>query len=320
MQPIGKWFSKSGGSWKTTSWWNSANVLEVVIDYTKLTGSSEHIYTIPVVFKKHAGGKFLNKFYDDEGWWALALIKAYDLTQKTEYLEMAKTIFGDMKTGWDDHCGGGIWWTKDRTYKNAIANELFMTLALRLHQRTPGDIGAGSYRDWADKEWLWFKNSGMINASNLVHDGLNERCQAVGQTFTYNQGVILGALTDFYAVTRDQSLLDQANAIATAAMKTLVDSQGILRDDGETPASKNPDQPQFKGIFMRNLAYLYKTQKKTEYREFILHNVESIWNVSRNQDNQFGYLWNAPFDVADAARQSSAIDAINAAILVSEAI
>lgn len=62
---------------------------------------------------------FINNYYDDEGWWALAWVKAYDVTGNTEYLNMAESIFADMQGGVNGTCGGGIWWSKDRKYKNA---------------------------------------------------------------------------------------------------------------------------------------------------------------------------------------------------------
>jgi hypothetical protein len=62
---------------------------------------------------------FINNYYDDEGWWALAWIRAFDVTANMEYLEMAKSIFADMQGGVNGTCGGGIWWSKDRNYKNA---------------------------------------------------------------------------------------------------------------------------------------------------------------------------------------------------------
>lgn len=62
---------------------------------------------------------FINNYYDDEGWWALAWIRAYDVTGNTEYLNMAESIFADMQGGVNGTCGGGIWWSKDRAYKNA---------------------------------------------------------------------------------------------------------------------------------------------------------------------------------------------------------
>lgn len=62
---------------------------------------------------------FINNYYDDEGWWALAWVRAYDVTGNTEYLDMAESIFADMQGGVNGTCGGGIWWSKDRKYKNA---------------------------------------------------------------------------------------------------------------------------------------------------------------------------------------------------------
>ena len=82
---------------------------------------------------------FINNYYDDEGWWALAWVNAYDLTHTPQYLQMAQSIFADMAGGWDTAtCGGGIWWSKDKTYKNAIANELFLSVAAHLANRTSG--------------------------------------------------------------------------------------------------------------------------------------------------------------------------------------
>lgn len=62
---------------------------------------------------------FINNYYDDEGWWALAWVRAFDVTGNTEYLNMAESIFTDMQGGVNGTCGGGIWWSKDRKYKNA---------------------------------------------------------------------------------------------------------------------------------------------------------------------------------------------------------
>ncbi len=72
---------------------------------------------------------FLNDFHDDEGWWALALIRSWDVAHSQVYLDEAKSIFEDMRNGTDSTCGGGIWWSKERAYKNAIANELYLSVA-----------------------------------------------------------------------------------------------------------------------------------------------------------------------------------------------
>ena len=311
-------FYNSGtGLWNTTGWWNSANALETTIDYCVHTNTTTYCSNIANTFDKHKGSNFINNFYDDEGWWAIAWIKAYDLTGETRYLDMAKTIFNDMKGGWDSAFGGGIWWSKERQYKNAIANELFLSIAVRLHLRTPGDGGPGSYLEWAQREWNWFNNTGLINSSHLINDGLDSSGRNNNQmTWTYNQGVILGGLVDLYRSIGDSSLLNQAQLIADAATNTLV-ANGILREPCEPNCGD--DGPQFKGIFMRNLSYLYQTTSKPTYADFITRNADSIWLQSRNPANHLGLVWAGAFDRADAARQCSGMDAINAAIPFSTA-
>ena len=222
-----------------------------------------------------------------------------------------------MAAGWDDVCGGGLWWTRRKTYKNAIPNELFLLIAGRLHQRTtgPGNRASG-YLDWALREWQWFRASGLIGPAGLVNDGLTADCaNNEGTTWTYNQGVIIGGLTVLHEITGDGTYLRQAEAIAAAALRDLTVPPGILAEPGERPgADRGGDQAQFKGIFVRNLYELYRHSPRAEYRDFILANATSLWRNSRNRQNQVGLTWTGPFDRADAARQGSALDALNAAV------
>ncbi|BAS55232.1 MULTISPECIES: glycoside hydrolase family 76 protein [Leptolyngbya] len=312
MAALQVFYSSTTGLWNSTGWWNAANALETTIDYSRLTKQKKYHPIIVNTYEKHKSQGFLEaNVYDDQGWWALTWIKAYDLTGEKRYLDTAKSIFKDMTKGWDSKCGGGMWWRKDRQYKNAITNGLFFTIAIRLHQRTVNDYGKGSYIDWAKHGWNWFKKSGMINKQNLVNDGLNDHCRNNGDvTWTYNQGVVMGGLVDFYKSTKDQTYLKQAHAIATATIKHL-SRKGILIEYCEPECGD--DGPQFKGIFMRNLAYLQETSPKAQYKAFILKNADTVW-AKRNQRDQFGLSWSKKFDSADAARQSSAIDALNAAI------
>jgi predicted alpha-1,6-mannanase (GH76 family) len=308
-------YNLSTGLYPSTGWWNSANGITAAIDYSLRTGSPTYVGDVGVTFDKNSGQNFLNKFYDDEGWWALAWIDAFDLTKEARYLDMAKTIFSDMAGGWDSTCGGGIWWNKDRQYKNAIANELFFEIAVRLHQRTPGDTGANSFGDYADREWAWFAQSGMINADNLVNDGL-DNCKNNGQTtWTYNQGVLVGALVELAQVKGDSTLLDRAEAIATATMTKLVDDQGVLREPCEP--SCGGDGPQFKGIFMRNLATLTAARPSASLVRFIAQNADWAWNAAHTgagAGTRVGLGWSHDFDSGDAARQASGLDLFNAAI------
>jgi predicted alpha-1,6-mannanase (GH76 family) len=82
---------------------------------------------------------------------------------------------------WPTTCGnGGIYWDSSRTYINAIANELFLSLAAHLANRVPSN--SQYYVEWAEKEWEWFAASGMINSNYTINDGLTTACTNNGQT------------------------------------------------------------------------------------------------------------------------------------------
>jgi predicted alpha-1,6-mannanase (GH76 family) len=309
-----QWNNPNDGLYLTTGWWNAANCVEAVIEDIYANNDTQYLPALTNTFNLNSSGNFLNSYYDDEGWWTLSWIHAYDITGNTNFLNMAKTIFSDLTTGWDttSTCPGGIWWNKSRGYKNAIPNELFLTAAIRLHQRTPTDgMGVGSYFYWATNEWTWFKASGMINSQNLINDGLNG-CVNNGQTtWTYNQGVILGGLTDLYKVTANASYLNQAIVIANAVMTHLVDGNGVLVEPCES-GDCGGDGSEFKGIYQRNLAYLYDETHTTAYYNYLRTNSHAVWFKGRNVFNQLGLHWDGPFDTADASRQSSALMAVSA--------
>jgi predicted alpha-1,6-mannanase (GH76 family) len=315
IDALQRWYRPRTGRWRTAGWWNAANALTAVIGYIQYTGDRRYLGVVEQTFvaarRRHRD--FINGFYDDNGWWGLAWVAAYDLTADARYLAAARTIFANLVTGWDGTCGGGVWWNTDRRYKNAISNELFLVLAARLHRRCGDD--RGFYLDWALREWDWFLASGLIGPSGLVNDGLTEACENNGGvTWTYNQGVILGGAAALYEATGDTAYLKLGEAIAGAALSSLTTPPGILiepHEAGTSPA--DGDRPQFKGVFVRNLYDLCRHSPRPDYREFMLGNARSIWDSNRNQKNEFGLHWAGPFDRADACRQSAAMDALNAA-------
>jgi predicted alpha-1,6-mannanase (GH76 family) len=313
------WYSQSSGLYAApTGWWNAANAITVLSNYERVTGGKTYYSVLSNTFTaaQKTNVNFVNKYYDDDGWWALAWIDAYDLTGDARYLAMAEAIFSSMTGGWDTAtCGGGEWWNTDRKYKNAIANELFLTVAAKLANRTTGSAST-TYLNWAQQEWTWFKASGMINSQSLVNDGLTSTnpnaCTNNGQkTWSYNQGVILGGLVELYQADKDPTLLPQAEAIANAAMTYLVTPNGVL-----TESVSGTDLPQFKGIFMRNLMALYSAVPSTQsaqYKTFAETNASSIWSNDQAPGVEFGGFWQGPFDSGDATRQASALDALIAA-------
>jgi predicted alpha-1,6-mannanase (GH76 family) len=315
------WYSPRTGLWKTTGWWNSANALTAVIRYTKSTGDRSYLEVVENTFTRAQRGfvkvqrrkpGFINDFFDDNLWWALAWVAAFDLTGEARYRAAAQAIFAHSLSGWDDTCGGGLWWNEKRDYKNAITNELFLTLAALLAARVPGQR---EYRDWALREWEWLHGSGLIGPSGLVNDGLSAACaNNGGTTWTYNQGVILGGLAALHELTGDEAYPRQGEAIADAVLRSLTSPAGILAEPGEAKAAADDrDMPQFKGIFVRYLHDFSRCAGRPEYGAFLLANADSVLANDRNEAGHFGLRWAGPFDRADASRQTSAVEVLIAA-------
>ena len=262
---------------------------------------------------------FINLYYDDEAWWALAWVKVYDQTPNQIYLQAAIDIFNDMTTGWGAYSCGGLMWEKENRNKSAISNELMLSVAAHLANRLTG-CNQQTTLNWALLQWDWILHSGLINPDFLVMDSINynESCTPSTLPFTYNQGVILGGLVVLNTAAPNDTYLTTAKAIAIATINTLVDSNGILKEFCDPTCDKDIDWVQFKGIFMRNLLYLQNASPEEAFRAFIEKNADFIWQNARNQDNEFGSAWNVTFNTASVQAQSSALDCLVAAVAMSE--
>lgn len=342
-----QWYNETTGLWETTGWWNSANALTMLADFVAVDSSldavAKHVfrntfsqaqkaslatvkvmtpysvitYTGPyfpsgIVAPKNGFAGFLNDYYDDEAWWALAWLKIYDLTKEPQYLQTAIDIFDDMTKAWGEPCGG-LWWNKQHSYKGAIENGLFLTVAAQLANRASNKE---YYLQWAQKQWDWFQGTGMINEHYNINNGINlTTCRNDdGIVWSYNQGVILGGLLELNKAAPDETYLTMAERIALAGIKFLSDSNGILHDPCEPDCGG--DGPQFKGILMRNLQKLHLALPNDRYKKFINENADSIWLNDRGSGNQLGLVWSGPFKGATASTQSSAADALVAALAI----
>ncbi|MFF1920578.1 glycoside hydrolase family 76 protein [Streptomyces sp. NPDC058221] len=293
-------------------WWTSANALTAVIDSSRISGMGSYTYAIAETYDKNInaqGGQFRNGYLDDTGWWGLAWIDAYDVTGDTRYLDTARADADHMNENWNDTCGGGVRWSTDGNYKNAITNELFLQLNSALHNRIPGDT---SYLDRAKSEWNWFQGSGMINGDHMINDGLTDACANNGQpTWTYNQGVVLGALTEFHKATGDDGLLATARELADAST-TRLETDGVLREPGEGDSCTG-DGPSFKGAYVRGLGALNRQLSDHPYAPALTRWADSAYDHDRNDLDQYGPHWSGGNGTSDYGCQQSVLDLLNAA-------
>ncbi|KUI63471.1 hypothetical protein VM1G_10334 [Cytospora mali] len=316
------WYNETDGRWNsTTAWWLTGNALQGVCDYMLKTGDTQYLSQAEGTIEKQSGplpwwpeggGDFRADSTDDTGWWALALVRLFDITDDSSYLDTAELDEEYIYSYWNTStCGGGILWNiPDLSYKNAISNELYIKLAASLHNRKPGDT---QYLQRALQVWNWFNASGMINSADLVNDGLAEGSNGTctnngGTTWTYNQGVVLGGLSELYLATGDKDYLNTAKEIADAVVSSAALSpNGILTEPCEPTGDCDSNQETFKGIFSRNLGELNILLADRPYDSYLAHNARSAWENDRNSSDYYGLSWAGPYTDATVGTQSSVI-------------
>ncbi|OWA37973.1 glycosyl hydrolase [Saccharibacillus sp. O16] len=252
---LNQWFP---GSHKTENepfyyWWQ-AHVIDVFVDALERTDDikyAERIEELAVHLRRSNGDTYLHNYYDDMEWLALAFLRAYQATGKDAYKQHVLELWADIRTAWNDNCGGGMAWKKDQLdYKNTPANAPAAILAARLYR----EFGDAEDLEWAKRIYAWNRDNLVDPQTGFVWDGLNRLGDGridKDWEFTYCQGVFLGAGVELYRCTGDRIYLEEARRTASACIERLCDPVSLkLPDEGID------DTGLFKGILVRYLMLL----------------------------------------------------------------
>jgi predicted alpha-1,6-mannanase (GH76 family) len=280
------------------NYWPQAHALDVMIDAYLRTSDNRYVTYMNDWYqgvKVKNGNTFLNHYYDDMEWNALAMNRAYRATKDSKWMTSTVEVWNDIKNGWNETMGGGIAWNKTKVgYKNTPANAPACILAARLYQDTKDAV----YLDWAKKIYSWQKAT-LVNAqSGLVYDGINSNDDGQLQTdpgwsFAYNQGTYIGAALELYNITKDRLYLDDA---VKTANNFIVDN--IMSPAGIMRPGDNGDGGLFNGIGVRYLALLIQhpdlsSSSRENYVAYLKKNAETLWlNGTERPKVIFNSNWN----------------------------
>lgn len=299
---ITHFWNESGRYWNTTTesqvfaYWTGAHATDVLLDAYLRTGDTLYLDYVDDWYSgvlQQMNGTFINNYYDDMEWNALALLRAYGITGRQKFKHSLENLWNNIKGGWSEVAGGGIMWVKsDPQGKNAISNAPASILASRLYRLSSDE----SYLDWAKNIYNWQKNTLIDPETGAVWDHI--KVQPDGSeiikkdwVFTYNQGVYLGAALELYQITGEQVYLGDAIKTADYTLNSLTHSvDRILKDEG------GGDGGLFKGIFIRYFTLLIMEEdlpksKRDEYVQFIEHNAETLWREGTNINTLYSSYW-----------------------------
>lgn len=319
------YFNYNNSGQQNFNYWPQAHALDVMVDAYNRTNNNLYKTTITQWYdgvKKKNGNTFLNEYYDDMEWNALAMLRAYNATQDLKFKTSAIEVWKDIQTGWNSNAGGGISWKKDQPYsKNACSNGPACILAARLFQQF-GDI---QDKNWALKIYDWEKENLFNPANGAVYDNIDSRTENVQTNwiFTYNQGTFIGSALELYQITGEKGYMNDAIKAADYTLNNLVDSNDrLLKSEGDG------DGGLFKGVFIRYFTQLIlspdlESATKKRYINFIRLNGETLWRKGTNKQLVlFSSYWKTkPGSTTELTSQTSGAMLIEAmAILKKEGL
>jgi len=211
-------------------WWEAGAMFGLLIDYWNLTGDAQYndIVMQALQFQVGQDNNYMpvnqtkdlvgdadtlqittfgiltqSQGNDDQLFWGFAAMEAAEQgfpnppPSDPQWLALGQAVFNSMvPSRWDmANCGGGLRWqiypfNAGYDYKNTISTGGLFQLSARLARFT----GNTTYADWANKTYMWLKNSPAIGSQYEVWDGMaiaNNCTKANELYYTYNAGTLI---------------------------------------------------------------------------------------------------------------------------------
>ena len=197
----------SGGRFGPWHYWWLAHFLDCLIDESererrcgsghqaRYAGALAHRLLRTICIRN--GARFTNHYYDDMAWLLLAVQRLHLLDEHgfasaadRRLTSTAGRVLADaVQAGESDELGGGLYWNDHRDFKNVAA-----TGPAAIYYARAGD------RAHAGRLLEWLYNTLFDAQSGLSYDGARRgpdgQWSVAREIYTYNQGVVLGALVE----------------------------------------------------------------------------------------------------------------------------
>src|SRR5271156_5176893 len=288
-----RWF----GGWHY--WWQ-AHLLDCLVDAELRDPQPERRIKIHRQIRGHRlrnNGSWVNSYYDDMAWLALALERATRIAGAERKRALDK-LNDELVKAWVPEDGGGIPWRKQDQFFNAPANGPAGIFLARYGVRLPR---AQQMADWIDRTLI-------DPETHLVFDGIKGGSLVRAQ-YTYCQGVVLGLETELAARTVDNRHAARVHRLVAAVSEQMAPS-GVLQGSG------GGDGGLFAGVTARYLALVATTlpgdsaedgAARDTPRTVVLSSAKSAWDHRKTLDGLplFGASWDRDAEPPKAGGQQA---------------
>jgi predicted alpha-1,6-mannanase (GH76 family) len=303
--------SRSDGQFRTWDYWWQAHLLDCLVDAQVRDPQPDRIVKITRQIRSHRlrnTGSWVNNYYDDMAWLALALERAGRLAgvQRPNAL---KKLSEQFLNAWVPEDGGGIPWRKQDQFFNAPANGPAGIFLARYGDRLRR---AQQMSDWIDETLI-------DPETHLVFDGIKAGSLVRAQ-YTYCQGVVIGLDVELAARTEDQEHASRVHRLV-AAVRDNMAPDGIIKGAG------GGDGGLFNGILARYLALVVTSlpQKGAEdaeardtARSLVLKSGVAAWDNRQTVDGLplFSAFWDRMAEIPQPGGKSA--ESVEGAVNASE--
>ena len=333
------WYpSPIGGLFSYQAWngfdgfWQNGIILETMVNFMQYANHTRYKQVVTGAIRGLESlleAYYPQPSYDDMAWYGLSYARTHEVLGGGEFLGRARQVYNwNWRNGWDTTvCGGGMWFDQTLGSKATITNVQMFQLGAKLYvlsgRQDPHLLNQ------VNATWQWIIKTGIIDQSNYsVYDAVSlDTCLSIaGTPWTYNSGVLIGALVLWANITDNSADLDLAHKLANSTIAHL-SKDAVLTEQCDYSGCGD-DNIVFKGIFARNLRYLIDVSDEPYRNSYIsylqnnaqvmLHN-DTCWEKCdiNYQDGQpyynattpvFDTNWHGPFNWTSPKQQVSALD------------
>ena len=230
-------------------------------------------------------------YNDDIGWFTLALIRGYQMTGNTDFLNEAVYGFNyAFGRGWDTQYNGGGIWEENPSYaaqdnppntpcKSALANDSLGKVACYLYQSTHNV----TYLDTAQQIYSWVWNNLYEQSTGQINTCVYEDGTVDTSTAAYSQGTWLDFANLLYEITGNVDYYNDATNAINFGMNSLT-VNGIFSNSASYLNTWADEMARGAGHFVRD------NQLWGTYYSWMVDNANAILE---NELSSIGLTWNA---------------------------